>query len=101
MIMSVETVRYVGIDLDSSGGDVIEALIEAAKEENTGVEVDNFSTFIKLKAPNQLIIKRNLVEEHLGRDWSMDELHIYMASYFGFMEEMDEEQLVIRWNNIE
>lgn len=99
--MSVTNVRYVGIDLDSSGGDVIEAIIEAARMENIGVEVDNFSTFIKLKAPNEMVIKRSLVEEHLGRDWSMDELHIYMASYFGFMEEMDEEQLVIRWNNIE
>ena len=99
--MSVETVRYVGIDLDSSGGSVIDAIIEAAKEENVGVEVDNFSTFIKLKAPNELIIKRELVEEHLGRDWSMEDLHIYMSSYFGFMEEMDEEKLVLRWNNIE
>lgn len=99
--MSVETIRYVGIDLDSSGGAVIDAIIEAAKEENVGVEVDNFSTFIKLKAPNELIIKRELVEEHLGRDWSMDELHIYMASYFGFMEEMDDEQLILRWNNVE
>ncbi|WP_458414198.1 MmoB/DmpM family protein [Schinkia sp. CFF1] len=99
--MAVNTVRYVGIDLDSSGGDVISAIIEAAKEENAGVVVDNFSTFIKLKAPNELIIKRCLVEEHLGRDWSMDELHIYMASYFGFMEEMDDEQLIIRWNNVD
>lgn len=99
--MSVETVRYVGIDMDSSAGAVIDAIVEAAKEFNAEVEVDNFSTFIKIKAPNELIIKRELVEEHLGRDWSMDELHIYMASYFGFMEEMDEEQLVIRWNNVE
>ncbi len=98
--MSVETVRYVGIDMDSSAGAVIDAIVEAAKEFNAEVEVDNFSTFIKIKAPNELIIKRELVEEHLGRDWSMDELHIYMASYFGFMEEMDEEQLVIRWNNV-
>lgn len=99
--MSVETVRYVGIDLDTSGGDVIKAIIAAAKDDNAGVEVDDFSTFIKLKAPNELIIKRENVEEHLGRDWSMDELHIYMASYFGFMEEMDEEQLIIRWNNVD
>lgn len=99
--MSVETKRYVGIDIDSSAGAVVDAIVEAAKEFNAEVEVDNFSTFVKIKAPNELIIKRERVEEHLGRDWSMDELHIYMASYFGFMEEMDEEQLVIRWNNVE
>jgi phenol hydroxylase P2 protein len=100
-MVNKEKTAYVGLDLDSSGGDVVEAIITAAIEDNEGVEVEDYITFKKVKAPERLIIRKESVEEHLGRDWSLDELQIFMASYFGFIEEQDEDEaLLFYWEKI-
>ncbi|MEB3100255.1 MmoB/DmpM family protein [Ferviditalea candida] len=94
-----EKVMYVGMDLDSSGGDTIHAIIEAIEEDNEGVVVEDYFTFKKVKAPNNMLVKRETVEACLGREWNMDDIHLYMSSYFGFIEDWDEDQMIIRWNN--
>lgn len=96
----MEKEAYVGLDLDSAGGDVTEAIIEAIMQDNEGVEVEDFNTYKKVKSPKEMYVKRETVEELLGRDWSMDDLHLYMSSYFGFIEDWDEDQLLIRWGNL-
>ena len=44
-----------------------------------------------------MVLKRETVEEHLGADFDMDQVHIVMSSAFGFITEWDEEQLIIEW----
>jgi len=90
---------YVGMDLDTSGGDVVQAIIEAIERDNEGVVVEDYHVYKKVKAPHQLILKRETVEECLGRDWDMDGVHLFMASYFGFIHDWDEDQLIIQWDN--
>lgn len=92
---------YVGLDLNTSGGDVITAIIEAIKEDNEGVVVEEFLGFTKVKAPKKMVINRETVEEYFGQDFDMDQLHIFMASYFGFIGDWDEDQLIIEWENAE
>ncbi len=98
--MSVKE-AYVGMDLDTSGGDVVRAIISAIEEDNEGVLVEDFSVFKKVKAPGKLVLKRETVEEYLGQDFDMDQIHIYMSSYFGFIADWDEEQLIIEWEEAE
>lgn len=92
---------YVGMDLDTSGGDVIHAIIGAVEKDNEGVVVEDFMVYKKVKAPQRLILKRETVEECLGREWDMDDIHLFMSSYFGFIQDWDEEQLIIGWENQE
>lgn len=100
--MTVDSKKgYVGIDLDKNGGEVTAAIVEAIRQDNQGVELNDFNVYVKVKAPGQMVIRRETVEEKLGRDWSMDELHIFMSSCFGFVEDWDEDHLLIRWNNAE
>lgn len=94
-----EKVRYVGMDLDSSGGDAIHAIIEAIEEDNEGVIVEDYLTFKKVKVPNNMLVKRETVEACLGSEWNMDDIHLYMSSYFGFIEDWDEDQMIICWNH--
>jgi phenol/toluene 2-monooxygenase (NADH) P2/A2 len=96
--MSVKE-AYVGMDLDTSGGDVVRAIISAIEEDNEGVVVEDFSVFKKVKSPGKLVLKRGSVEEHLGQDFDMDQVHIFMSSYFGFIADWDEEQLIIEWES--
>lgn len=90
---------YVGMDLDTSGGDVVEAIIEAVEKDNRGVVVEDFTVFKKVKAPGKLLLRRETVEECLGREWEMDSLQLFMSSYFGFISDWDEEQMIIHWEN--
>lgn len=46
-MVNKEKVAFVGLDLDSSGGDVVDAIIEAALQDNEGVEVEDYMTYKK------------------------------------------------------
>lgn len=94
--MSVKE-AYVGMDLDTSGGAIVTAIIAAIEEDNEGTVVEDYMVYKKVKVPQKLILKRETVEEHLGADFDMDQLHIYMSSCFGFITDWDEEQIVIEW----
>ncbi len=98
--MSVKE-AYVGMDLDTSGGAIVTAIISAVEEDNEGVIVEDYHVYKKVKSPGKLVLKRETVEEHLGADFDMDQLHIYMSSCFGFITDWDEEQIIIEWSEVE
>jgi phenol hydroxylase P2 protein len=92
---------YVGMDLDTSGGSMVDAIISAIQEDNEGVIVEDFMVYKKVKAPGRMVLKRETVEEHFGADFDMDRVHIVMSSAFGFITDWDEEQLIIEWEDAE
>ena len=94
--MSVKE-SYVGLDLDTSGGAIVEAIIAAIEEDNEGAVVEDYNVYKKVKVPQKLVLKRETVEEQLGADFDMDQVHIYMSSCFGFITDWDEEQLIVEW----
>ncbi len=94
--MSVKE-AYVGMDLDTSGGSIVSAIIAAIEEDNEGAVVEDYMVYKKVKVPQRLVLKRETVEEHLGADFDMDQLHIYMSSCFGFITDWDEEQIIVEW----
>jgi phenol/toluene 2-monooxygenase (NADH) P2/A2 len=90
---------YVGMDLDTSGGSIVTAMIAAIQEDNEDVIVEDFMVYKKVKAPGKMVLKRETVEEHLGADFEMDQVHIFMSSCFGFITDWDEEHLTIEWED--
>ena len=63
---------------------IVTAIIAAIQEDNEGVVVDDFMVYKKVKAPGKMVLKRETVEEHLGADFDMDQVHIVMSSCFRF-----------------
>ena len=51
--MTSEQKAYVGMDLDTSGGSIVTAIIAAIQEDNEGVMVDDFMVYKKVKAPGR------------------------------------------------
>ncbi len=90
---------YVGMDLDTSGGSIVTAMIAAIQEDNEDVIVEDFMVYKKVKARGKMVLKRETVEEHLGADFEMDQVHIFMSSCFGFITDWDEEHLTIEWED--
>ena len=51
--MTIEQRAYVGMDLDTSGGSIVTAIIAAIQEDNEGVVVDDYMVYKKVKVPGK------------------------------------------------
>ena len=98
MAMTEERNRYVGLDL--TNGHVTEAVIEAIEQDNPSVKITRFPGYSKIESIEKLIINREAVEEALGEEWNTEDLQLLVTSYYGFIGEWDDDQIVIQWDNV-
>ena len=73
-------------------------IIEAIVEDNPHARVNEAPAMVKIDADGWLIVKRSSIEERLGREFDLQELHINLISLSGNIEE-DEDQFVLVWKN--
>lgn len=98
MTVTQERNRYVGIDLTNS--DTTEAVVEAIEQDNEQVKITRFPGYVKVEAVDQLMINRETVAECLGENWETEGLQLIVTSYYGFIGEWDDDQIIIRWENV-
>lgn len=77
--------------------DVSRYIVEAIEEDNPNVTVQQMPAMIRVENDHQLVIKRATVEDKLGRDWDVQELHLSLITLCGNVDE-DDEQLSLTWN---
>ena len=72
-------------------GDIADAVVEAARDDNPDREVivENHSAYLRLKVEQELILRRATIEDYLGRPFQMWELQPEMAAIAGLVD-MDE-----------
>ena len=93
---STETLPLVGIEL--MPGDEAEAVALAAQDAQEAVVIDRNAAVVIVSAPGRLEIEPSVVREHLGRDdWAGPDIQVIMASYFGFISQLDDERIVLEW----
>jgi hypothetical protein len=94
--VSAETLPLVGIEL--LPGDEAEAVALAARDAQDTVVIDRNAAVLIVSAPGRLEIDPAAVREHLGRDdWAGEDIQVIMASYFGFIKQLDDERIVLEW----
>lgn len=66
-------------------GDLADAVIEAAREDNPGKEilVDDHVAYVRIQAEGGLVIRRETVEGYLGRPFEMRELERNLSGFAG------------------
>jgi toluene monooxygenase system protein D len=66
-------------------GEIAEAVAIAAEEDNPGKEVfiDEHSSYIRVQAAGECIIRRQSIKKALGRPFAMQELELAMSSFSG------------------
>lgn len=96
--MTEAPTREVGVDLQEFGEDV-RGVITAIERDNPGAQIKHLPGLIKVSAPNRLVIRRDTVEQALGRDWDTQELQLSIVSYFGHIGEYDDDEIVISWDH--
>ncbi|WP_317930678.1 MmoB/DmpM family protein [Halioxenophilus sp. WMMB6] len=72
-------------------------IVEAIEQDNGDVNIIHQPAMIRIENENSLVIKRESVEEKIGRSWDIQELHINLVTLGGNVDE-DDEQLSLTWN---
>lgn len=67
------------------------SIIEAIAQDNPNAIVNEQPAMVKIDAPNSLTIRRETVEEKLGRGFDLQELHIHLITLAGHINETDDE----------
>jgi phenol/toluene 2-monooxygenase (NADH) P2/A2 len=90
-------VRQVGIDLQDS--EESRALIEAIEEDNPDATLTRMPGLVKIQIPGQLVIRRETVEQRMGREWETHEFQVAIVSYSGHIAVWDDDEIVIKWEH--
>ncbi|KAA0873545.1 MmoB/DmpM family protein [Nitrincola tapanii] len=73
-------------------------ILEAIEEDNPTATINHMPAMIRIENEDYLVVKRSTVEEKMGRDWDVQELHLNLITLGGNVDE-DDEQLSLSWNS--
>lgn len=71
-------------------------IIEAIVADNPGAVVNESPGMVKIDCAGRLVVRRSSVEERLGRDFDLQEIHINLISLGGNIDE-DDDEFVLSW----
>lgn len=72
-------------------------IVEAIEEDNPEATVIHMPAMIRIEMEGRLTVKRETVEEKIGRDWDVQELHLNLITLGGNVDE-DDDGLSLHWN---
>ena len=72
-------------------------IVEAIEEDNTDATVIYQPAMIRIENEGHLVIKRETVEDKMGRDWEIPALHVNLITLGGNVDE-DDDQISLTWN---
>ncbi len=69
-------------------GELADAVVEAAREDNPGKEirVDDKRAYLRIDTDGELILRRETIERALGRPFKMPDLEVELSSFAGRIE---------------
>ncbi|PKO43887.1 MAG: monooxygenase [Betaproteobacteria bacterium HGW-Betaproteobacteria-4] len=73
-------------------------IIEAVLADNPHAVANESPAMVKIDAEGELVIKRNSIEELIGRDFDLQELQINLITISGHLDE-DDDQFKLSWLN--
>lgn len=72
-------------------------IVEALEEDNPDVTVIYQPAMIRVENEGYLVVKRETVEDKMGRDWEIQALNLNLITLGGNVDETDDE-LSLTWN---
>ena len=66
-------------------------IVEAIEEDNPAAVVSEMPALVKVDAENSMTIKRETIEEKLGRRFDLQEMHVHLITLSGHIDESDDE----------
>jgi len=97
MTTSDARVRMVGVDLQEN--DDSRAIVDAIEEDNPDVVISRMPGLVRVQRPHRLVVNQASVERHIGRPWETHEFQLSIISYFGHIDEWDDDEIVVAWDH--
>lgn len=73
-------------------------IVESILADNPHAVLDEQPAMVKIDAEGQLVIKRESIEERIGRNFDLQELQINLITLSGNIDE-DDDQFTLAWKN--
>ena len=73
-------------------------IIEAILQDNPGAVCDEQPAMVKINADGRLVVRRETIEEIIGRDYDLQELQVNLITISGHLDE-DDDQFKLSWLN--
>ncbi|WP_150427614.1 MmoB/DmpM family protein [Dechloromonas sp. CZR5] len=73
-------------------------IVESILADNPHAVLDEQPAMVKINAEGQLVIKRESIEERIGRNFDLQELQINLITLSGNIDE-DDDQFTLAWKN--
>lgn len=89
--------RLVGADLQES--EEAEAIVAAISAKHPEAVVRRSPGLVRVEVPKRLEVRRDLVERFLNRNWDTQDFNLSIVSFFGEIEDWDEDHIVIGWSH--
>jgi len=71
-------------------------IIEAIEIDNPQAVINRQPAMVKIDAPKRLVIRKETIEEQIGRAFDLQELHINLITLAGNVAE-DDDTLTLSW----
>jgi phenol hydroxylase P2 protein len=71
-------------------------IVDAIQADNPGAVVEEMPGLVKITAPGRLVLQRRSIEEQMGREFDLREVHINLVSLSGEIDETDDE-FTLQW----
>lgn len=72
-------------------------IVEAILADNPEAQANESPGMVKIDCPGRLVVRRETVEEKVGRSFDLQEMQINLISLGGNVDE-DDDEFVIAWN---
>jgi len=72
-------------------------IIEAVEQDNPEVNTQYQPGMVRMERAGRLTVNRETVEELMGRDWEVQELHLNLVSLAGNVDE-DDDKFELSWH---
>ena len=74
------------------------SLDKAILADNAAAQATYPTGLVKIDAPGSLVIRRETIEELVGRSFDLQQIHVNLVTLSGHIDE-DDDQLSLKWNN--
>jgi len=73
-------------------------IIEAILQDNSNAVVDEQPAMVKINADGRLVVRRETIEEIIGREYDLQEMQVNMITMSGNLDQTDDE-ITLFWKS--
>ncbi|MDE3011005.1 MAG: MmoB/DmpM family protein [Pseudomonadota bacterium] len=71
-------------------------IVQAILADNPDAIVNRQPAMIKIDVPDRMVIRRETIEEEVGRPFDLQEIHVHLISLSGHVDE-SEDEFTLSW----